>query len=133
MLTKANKLLFDSIFNYKLPKINLKNYIADDRFSPHDNSCYQLDIKNVRVIFVDSISKLSEQYLKYFQNTKIIGVDSEWKQQFYARNREFCSIIQMANYEGRNVMIIDILKLTKNKENILIKRHLLVILLIQAI
>ena len=116
MLTKANKLLFDNIFNYKLPKINLKNYIAEDRFSPHDNSCYQLDIKNVHVIFVDSISKLSEQYLKYFQYTKIIGIDSEWKQQFYARNREFCSIIQMANYEERNIMIIDMLKLTKDKE-----------------
>ena len=116
MLTKVNKSLFDTIFNYKLPKINIKNYISEDKFSPHDNSCYQIDLKNVQVCFVDSIQKLSEQYSKYFQHTKIIGVDSEWKQQFYARNKEFSSIIQMANYEERNVIIIDMIKLSKDKE-----------------
>ena len=116
MLTKVNKTLFDIIFNYKLPKININNYICEDKFSPHDNSCYQIDLKNVHVCFIDSIQKLSDQYSKYFQYTKIIGIDSEWKQQFYARNKEFCSIIQMANYEERNVIIIDMIKLTKEKE-----------------
>ena len=116
LLTKANKQLFDNVFNYKLPKLNINNYICEDKFAPHDNSCFQLDLKKVHVSFVDTISKLSEQYLKYFQHTKIIGVDSEWKQQFYARSREFCSIIQMANFEERNVIIIDMLKLTKEKE-----------------
>ena len=116
MLTKANKSLFDIIFNYKLPKININNYIFEDKFSPHDSSCYQIDLKNVQVYFVDSIQKLYEQFSKYFQNTKIIGIDSEWKQQFYARNKEFCSIIQMANYEERNVIILDMIKLIKEKE-----------------
>ena len=116
LLTKPNKQLFDNVFNYKLPKISINNYICEDKFAPHDNSCFQLDLKKVHVSFVDTISKLSEQYLKYFQHTKIIGVDSEWKQQFYARSREFCSIIQMANFEERNVIIIDMLKLTKEKE-----------------
>ena len=116
MLTKTNKILFDSIFNYKLPKLNIKNYIAEDKFAPHDDSCYQIDAKNIHVNFIDSIQKLSEQYIKYFQYSKIIGVDSEWKQQFYARNKEFCSIIQMANYEERNIIIIDMLKLTKDKK-----------------
>ena len=58
----------------------------------------------------------NEQYSKYFKNTKIIGVDSEWKQHFYARNREFSSKVQMANYEERNVIIIDIMKFSKDKE-----------------
>ena len=116
LLTKTNKQLFDNIFNYKLPKLSLSNYVCEDKFSPHDNSCFQLDLKKVHVCFVDTISKLSEQFSKYFQYTKIIGIDSEWKQQFYARNREFCSIIQMANFEERNIIILDMLKLNKEKE-----------------
>ncbi len=116
LLTKANKHLFDSVFNYNLPKINLSKYIIEDKFGPHDNHCYQLDPKKVHVCFVDTISKLSEQYLKFFQYTKIIGIDSEWKQQFYARNKEFTSIIQLANYEERNVIILDVLKLSKEKD-----------------
>jgi hypothetical protein len=116
LLTKLNKHLFDSVFNYNLPKVNPSKYIIDDKFGPHDNCCFQLDPKKTHVCFVDTISKLSEQYLKFFQYTKIIGIDSEWKQQFYARNKEFTSIIQLANYEERNVIILDMLRLTKEKD-----------------
>ena len=116
LLTKLNKHLFDSVFNYNLPKVNPSKYIVEDKFGPHDNSCFQLDPKKTHVCFVDTISKLSEQYLKFFQYTKIIGIDSEWKQQFYARNKEFTSIIQLANYEERNVIILDMLRLTKEKD-----------------
>ena len=115
LLTKANKHLFDSVFKFNLPKVNINKYIEDDKFAPHDSSCYQIS-KKVHVIFIDSILKFTEYYLQHFQHSKIIGVDSEWKQQFYARNKEFCSIIQMANYEEKNVMILDLLKLVKEKE-----------------
>ena len=116
LLTKTNKLLFDSIFNYKLPKINISKYIPEDRFGPHNQNCFTLDKKKVHISFIDSISKFTENSLKFFQNSKVIGIDSEWKQQFYARNKEFCSIIQMANYDEKNVMILDMLKLSKEKE-----------------
>ena len=116
LLTKSNKFLFDSVFNYKLPKVNLSKYIPDDNFGPHNPNCLALDKKKVHVSFVDSISKFTENSIKFFQHSKIIGVDSEWKQQFYARNREFCSIIQIANYDEKNVMILDMLKLSKEKE-----------------
>ena len=116
LLTKTNKYLFDNTFNYNLPKINMNKYNVEDRFAPHDKTCFQLDPKKVHICFVDTISKLSEQYIKYFQHTKIIGIDAEWKQQFYARSREFSSIIQMANYEEKNIIIIDMMKLIKEKE-----------------
>ena len=116
LLTKANKFLFDSIFNYKLPKISLSKYIPEDKFGPHNTNCFNLDKKKVHVSFIDTLSKFTEHSIKYFQHSKIIGVDSEWKQQFYARNKEFCSIIQLANYDEKNVMILDMLKLTKEKE-----------------
>ena len=116
LLTKANKFLFDSIFNFKLPKINLTKYLPEDKFGPHNPNCFTLDKKKVHITFVDSISKFTDNSLKFFQNSKFIGVDSEWKQQFYARNREFCSIIQLANYDEKNVMILDMLKLCKEKD-----------------
>ena len=116
LLTKNNKYLFDSIFNFNLPKINLSKYIPEDKFGPHSPNCFTLDKKKVHVSFIDSLSKFSENYYKYFQHSKIIGIDSEWKQQFYARNKEFCSIIQLANYEEKNVMILDMLKLSKEKD-----------------
>ena len=116
LLTKANKFLFDSVFNYKLPKLNLSKYIPEDYFGPHNPNCLTLDKKKVHITFIDSIAKFTENSLKFFQNSKIIGVDSEWKQQFYARNKEFCSIIQLANYDEKNVMILDMLKLSKEKD-----------------
>ena len=116
LLTKNNKTLFDSIFNYNLPKISLSKYIPTDKFGPHNPNCLTLDKKKVHVTFIDSIAKFTEHSLKYFQHSKIIGIDSEWKQQFYARNKEFCSIIQLANFDEKNVMILDMLKLTKEKE-----------------
>ena len=115
-LTKSNKYLFDNVFNYNLPKINISKYIPEDKFGPHNPNCFTLDKKKTHISFIDSLSKFSENYIKYFQHSKIIGVDSEWKQQFYARNKEFCSIIQLANYDEKNVMILDMLKLTKEKE-----------------
>ena len=115
-LTKSNKYLFDNVFNYNLPKINISKYIPEDKFGPHNPNCFSLDKKKTHITFIDTLSKLSENYIKYFQHSKVIGVDSEWKQQFYARNKEFCSIIQLANYEEKNVMILDMLKLTKEKE-----------------
>ena len=116
LLTKNNKYLFDSIFNYNLPKISLSKYIPEDKFAPHNPNCFTLDKKKVHIAFIDSLSKFSENYFKYFQYSKIIGIDSEWKQQFYARNKEFCSIIQLSNYDEKNVMILDMLKLSKEKE-----------------
>ena len=116
LLTKGNKTLFDNIFNYNLPKINLAKYIPEDKFGPHNPNCLTLDKKKVHINFIDSIAKFSEHFVKYFQGSKIIGIDSEWKQQFYARNKEFCSIIQLANYDEKNVMILDMLKLTKEKD-----------------
>ena len=116
LLTKANKFLFDSVFNYKLPKLNLSKYIPEDYFGPHNPNCLTLDKKKVHITFIDSIAKFTENSLKFFQNSKIIGVDSEWKQQFYARNKEFCSIIQLANFDEKNVMILDMLKLSKEKD-----------------
>ena len=116
LLTKTNKLLFDSVFNYKLPKINLSKYIPEDKFGPHNPNCFTLDKKKIHISFIDSIPKFTENSIKYFQNSKIIGIDSEWKQQFYARNKEFCSIIQLANYDEKNVMILDMLKLSKEKD-----------------
>ena len=116
LLTKTNKYLFDSVFNYKLPKLNLSKYIPEDYFGPHNPNCLTLDKKKVHITFIDSISKFTEISVKFFQNSKVIGVDSEWKQQFYARNKEFCSIIQLANYDEKNVMILDMLKLSKEKD-----------------
>ena len=116
LLTKTNKFLFDSVFNYKLPKLNLSKYIPEDYFGPHNPNCLTLDKKKVHITFIDSISKFTEISVKFFQNSKVIGVDSEWKQQFYARNKEFCSIIQLANYDEKNVMILDMLKLSKEKD-----------------
>ena len=116
LLTKSNKFLFDDTFNFKLPKVTLSKYIPEDNFGPHNPNCFALDKKKVHVSFIDSISKFTENSIKFFQHSKIIGVDSEWKQQFYARNKEFCSIIQLANYDEKNVMVLDMLKLSKEKE-----------------
>ena len=49
LLTKSNKYLFDSIFNFSLPKISLSKFIPEDKFGPHNPNCFALTA-NVNIV-----------------------------------------------------------------------------------
>ena len=97
-------------------KIDFTKYIPEDKCEPHDKSCISINLKTQKIIFVDNANTLKE-YLKYFKNSKYIGIDSEWSSSsFNVNNIETASILQLSNYCERTILIIDLLKMKDDKE-----------------
>lgn len=107
---------FDERIGLKLPHVDFSKYIQQDDLAPHDPLCLKLSEKKNSIVFIDSINSFVENYKKYFIQSKIIGVDSEWTQHSFANSRDEAAILQMANYDERNIMIIDMISLNNNKE-----------------
>lgn len=117
-LSYQNQKLFDNIFDdiYFLNNIinfNINKYIPIDKFGPHDLSC--LSIEKTKVVFIDNYQLFSLCYYANFRESKYIGVDSEWRHQFFANIKENVSILQLANFSENKIMIIDLLKLKNDK------------------
>ena len=97
-------------------KIDFTKYIPEDKCEPHDKSCISINLKTQKIIFVDNANAL-KQYLKYFKNSKYIGIDSEWSSSsFNVNNIETASILQLCNYCERTILIIDLIKMKDDKE-----------------
>ena len=117
-ISQNNEILLQKIFG----DISLKNYILDynkyipeDKYEPHDSTCISINIKKQKIAFIDNVKSLNDNY-NFFKKSKYIGIDSEWRQSFYANNKENASILQLSNYSERNIMIIDLLKMENDKE-----------------
>ena len=97
-------------------KIDFNKYIQEDIFEPHDKSCININLKTQKIIFVNNASTLKEN-LKFFRNSKYIGIDSEWSSSsFTVNNIETASILQLSNYCERTILIIDLIKMKDDKE-----------------
>ena len=118
-LTEKVQKIFDKEFpdkNELSIKIDFSKYIPEDKCEPHDKSCININLKTQKIIFVDNTSILKE-YLKFFRNSKYIGIDSEWSSSsFTVNNIETASILQLSNYCERTILIIDLIKMKDDKE-----------------
>ena len=117
-LSYQNQKLFDNIFDdiyffNNIISFNINKYIPIDKFGPHDLSC--LSIEKTKVVFIDNYQLFSLCYYANFRESKYIGVDSEWRHQFFANIKENVSILQLANFSENKIMIIDLLKLKNDK------------------
>ena len=117
-LSRKNQYLFDKEFKNddNIINLNYNKYIPEDKCEPHNSECIKINLKTQKIIFVDDI-KILKDNLKYFRNSKYIGIDSEWSlTSFNVNNIETASILQLCNYcEGR-ILIIDLIKMKNNKE-----------------
>ena len=117
-ISQNNEILLQKIFgdisliNYIL---DYNKYIPEDKYEPHDSTCISINIKKQKIAFIDNVKSLNDNY-NFFKKSKYIGIDSEWRQSFYANNKENASILQLSNYSERNIMIIDLLKMENDKE-----------------
>ena len=116
LLNKDNKATFNKLFRNKSLNVSLINYIPEDVFEPHDKTCLTIDPKKTKVFFIDNLSLFKEIFANFFDKSKYIGIDSEWRQQFYANNNEKISILQLSNNDCTTVMIIDLLKLNNDSD-----------------
>ena len=118
-LTEKVQKIFDKEFpdNNELSlKIDFSKYIPEDKCQPHDKDCININLKTQKIIFVDNITILKEN-LKFFKNSKYVGIDSEWSSSsFTVNNIENASILQLSNYCERTILIIDLIKMKDDKE-----------------
>ena len=91
------------------------NYSFKDYFGPVDKNCLKIDPNKTEVIFINNSNQLEKILKKYFINSKYIGIDSEWRQSFNVKDEVYVSIIQLSNYDENCCIILDMLKLGKDK------------------
>ena len=114
-ISSNNQNLLRKIFDdISTTNIDYKKYLPEDKYEPHDSTCLSIDMKSQKIVFIDNVESLNENYI-FFKKSKFIGVDSEWRQSFYANNKEKASILQLSNYSEKNIMIIDLLKMETDK------------------
>ena len=106
--------------------INIKQYkytkddllIFNDVFGPHDNNCLSFTKDEINVIFVDNVNDLKLYGEKYFNNSKneYIGFDSEWIEKINCKVKTQTAVVQLSDYEGKNILILDMVNLPKDSD-----------------
>ena len=116
-LSDKNQKIFDKEFSdMDILNVDFTKYIPEDKCQPHDPSCYQINLRSTKIIFVDSAKILNEN-IKYFRKSQYVGIDSEWSTtSFNVNSQESASILQISNYYQNRVLIIDLLKMKEDKE-----------------
>lgn len=66
------------------------------------------------MIFIDYIENLKLYGEKYFKNSEFIGFDSEWVDKIKFKEKTETAIVQLSDYDGKNVLILDMVNLPKN-------------------
>ncbi len=117
---KSNGLLIPD-FNKKTNKLIQKALntepleIQKDFFGPRTKDCISFTREEIKVIFVNLCSDLVKYFSLYFKDTEFIGIDSEWKETLKIKQKTKTAIIQLSDYDGKNVLILDMIALYKDK------------------
>ena len=115
-LSETNKEIVTQIFG----KSSILNKSINISYISCDKECNNIthlliDRQKQNVIFVDEIESLISS-LKYFKESKFLGLGYEWVQSLCAnKSKKNASILELANEKETHVLIIDLLKLKKNK------------------
>ena len=87
--------------------------IYDDKFGPKTEDCLSYSKNEVNVIVIKTCKELIENYHLYFEKTIYIGIDTEWRDSLYLHIKTQTAIMQLSDYEGKNVLIIDMKEIIK--------------------
>lgn len=119
MIDIANKKNFKikddiNIKDYKFKKEDLFEYY--DFFGPMTDNCLSFKRDQINVIFINNINDLKLYGEKYFKipENDYIGFDSEWVDKINCKEKTETAIIQLSDYEGKNVLILDMITLNKD-------------------
>ena len=88
--------------------------IPDDKFGPRTENCISFTREEINVLFIQSCSDLIKNFDLYYKNTEFIGIDSEWKESLKINTKTKTAIIQLSDFEGKNIFILDMIELTKD-------------------
>ena len=112
---------------FKIPFINKKRkfeliekakkenpiILSDDIFGPRTENCISYSKNDINVIFIQETSNLIKYFDLYFKNSKFIGIDSEWRESIEFTNKSQVSIIQLSDFDMKNIFILDMIELRK--------------------
>ena len=88
--------------------------IPDDKFGPRTENCIAYTREEINVLFIQTCSDLIKNFDLYYKNTEFIGIDSEWKESLKINIKTKTAIIQLSDFDGKNIFILDIVELTKD-------------------
>ena len=86
----------------------------NDCFGPQTENCLSFKKDEINVVFIDSVDNLKLYGEKYFKNSEFIGFDSEWVDKIKCKEKTETAIVQLSDYDGKNVLILDMVNLQKN-------------------
>jgi hypothetical protein len=88
--------------------------IPDDKFGPRTENCIAYTREEINVLFIQTCSDLIKNFDLYYKNTEFIGIDSEWRESLKINIKTKTSILQLSDFEGKNIFILDMIELTKD-------------------
>jgi len=91
--------------------------LPEDKFGPRTENCISYSINDINVIFIQETSYLIKNYDLYFKNSKFIGIDSEWRESVEFNKKTQASIMQLSDFEKKNILILDMIKLNEDNNN----------------
>ena len=123
-------LKYAKLKGFTLPEINDKKHIdliknaenvqpitlPEDKFGPRTDNCISYTRQDINVIFIQNCSELINNFILYFQYTEFIGIDTEWRGTLEYNIKTQTSIMQLSDFEGKNILILDLLELYKDKQ-----------------
>ena len=113
---KNNYKIFPSTLKkYKYNKEDLLEF--NDVFGPHTEDCLSFTKDQINVIFIDKVDDLKLYGEKYFckSKTEYIGFDSEWTDKISCKEKTETAIVQLSDYDGKNILLLDMINLSKDK------------------
>lgn len=116
---QSKKYILPQIKNMKSLEIineakKIKPYIPEDKFGPITPNCLAFSREEINVIFVNKDADLIKYFDLYLKNTEFIGIDTEWRQSLEINNKTKTSIMQLSDFEGKNILILDLIELNKD-------------------
>ena len=125
---------------FVLPKINNKKHIeliklsetvdpiqlGPDRFGPRIANCISYTREDINVIFMQNISDLITYFNLYLMNTDFIGIDTEWRGSLDYNIKTETAIMQLSEFKGKNILILDMMELIKDNSFIEIFQKLFI-------
>ena len=88
--------------------------LSEDIFGPRTENCISYSKNDINVIFIQETSFLTKYFDLYFKNSKFVGLDSEWRESIEFNKKSQVSIMQLSDFEMKNIFILDMIELKKD-------------------